>query len=111
MSTIFSHGVRWELVQRNPVCGQGRSPGHRGASTGVRQSNRVSIRRVVLAPEVVRQTLEQLPIREATMALVDAVTALRASEVIGLKGKNDGWNTGILRSGFVMVEVELKEAK
>jgi hypothetical protein len=43
LSAIFSHGVRWELVERNPVCGQGGSPGHRGASTGVRQSNRVSI--------------------------------------------------------------------
>ena len=111
MSAIFSHGVRWELVERNPVCGQGGSPGHRGASTGVRQSNRVSIRRVVLAPDVVRQTLEQLPIREATMALVDAVTALRASELIGLKWKNVGWETGILQSEFAMVEGELKETK
>ncbi len=29
LSAIFSHGVRWELVERNPVCGQGGSPGHR----------------------------------------------------------------------------------
>jgi len=111
MSTVFSHGVRWELVERNPVCGQGGNPGHRGASTGVRQSNRVSIRRVVLAPDVVRQTLEQLPLREATMALVDAVTALRASELIGLKWKNVGWETGILQSEFALVEGELKETK
>jgi len=85
LSAIFSHGVRWELVERNPVCGQGGTAGHRGASTGVRQSNRVSITRVILPPEVVRQTLELLPLREATMALVDAVTALRASELIALK--------------------------
>ena len=111
LSTVFSHGVRWELVERNPVCGQGGSPGHRGASTGVRQSNRVSIRRVALAPDVVRQTLEQLPLREATMALVDAVTALRASELIGLKWKNVGWGTGILQSEFALVEGELKETK
>jgi integrase len=57
LSAIFSHGVRWELVERNPVCGQGGSPGHRGASTGVRQSSRVSIQRLTLAPDVVRQTL------------------------------------------------------
>jgi integrase len=111
LSAIFSHGVRWELVERNPVCGQGGSPGHRGASTGVRQSNRVSIRRVALAPDVVRQTLEQLPLREATMALVDAVTALRASELIALKWKNVGWHTGILQSQFALVEGELKETK
>jgi integrase len=111
LSAIFSHGVRWELVERNPVCGQGGSPGHRGASTGVRQSNRISIRRVVLAPDVVRQTLEQLPLREATMALVDAVTALRASELIALKWKQVGWKTGILQSEFALVEGELKETK
>jgi integrase len=111
LSAIFSHGVRWELVERNPVCGQGGSPGYRGASTGVRQSNRVSIRRVALAPDVVRQTLAQLPLREATMALVDAVTALRASELIALKWKNVGWGTGILQSEFALVEGELKETK
>jgi integrase len=108
---IFSHGMRWELVERNPVCGQGGSPGHRGASTGVRQSNQVSITCVVLPPDVVRQTLEQLPLREATMALVDAVTALRASELIALKWKNVVWETGILRSEFALVESELKETK
>jgi integrase len=111
LSTIFSHGVRWELVERNPVCGQGGTPGHRGASTGVRQSNRISITRVVLPPDVVRQTLEQLPLREATMALVDAVTALRASELVALKWKNVGWETGILHSEFALVEGELKETK
>lgn len=111
LSTIFSHGVRWELADRNPVCGQGGTPGHRGASTGVRQSNRVSITRVVPPPDVVRQTLAQLPIREATMALVDAVTALRASELIALRWKNVGWDTGTLRSEFALVEGELKETK
>jgi integrase len=111
LSAIFSHGVRWELVERNPVCGQGGSPGHRGASTGVRQSNRISITRVVLPPDVVRETLEQLPLREATMALVDAVTALRASELVALKWKNVGWETGILHSEFALVEGELKETK
>ncbi len=49
LSAIFSHGVRWEFVERNPVCGQGGTPGHRGALTGVRQSNRISITRVILA--------------------------------------------------------------
>lgn len=98
-------------MERNPVCGQGGTSGHRGASTGVRQSNRVSITRVVLPPDVVRETLEQLPLRETTMALVDAVTALRASELIALKWKNVGWEKGILHSEFAMVEGELKETK
>jgi integrase len=50
-----------------------------------RASNRISITRVILPPDVVRQTLERLPLREATMVLVDAVTALRASELVALK--------------------------
>jgi integrase len=111
LSTIFSHGVRWELVDRNPVCGQGGTPGRRGASTGVRQSSRISIVRVILPPNVVRQTLSELALREATMALLDAVTALRASELMALKWNNVGWDTGILRSEFAMVEGELKETK
>ena len=45
------------------------------------------------------------------MALVDAVTALRASELIALKWKNVGWETGILQSEFAFVEGELKETK
>ena len=43
--------------------------------------------------------------------LVDAVTALRASELIALKWKNVGWGTGILQSEFALVEGELKETK
>ena len=69
------------------------------------------IRRVILVPDIVRQTLERLPLREATMALVDAVTALRASELIALKWKHVGWETGILQSEFALVEGELKETK
>ena len=45
------------------------------------------------------------------MALVDAVTALRTSELIAVKWKNIGWGTGILQSEFVLVEGELKETK
>jgi integrase len=77
----------------------------------VRQSNRISITRVILPPDVVRQTLEQLPLREATMALIDAVTALRASELVALKWRNVGWHTGILRSEFAFVQGELKDTK
>lgn len=77
----------------------------------MRQSNRISITRVILPPDVVRQTLEQLPLREATMVLIDAVTALRASELVALKWRNVGWDTSILRSEFAFVEGELKATK
>jgi len=45
------------------------------------------------------------------MALVDAVTALRASELIALQWKHVGWEIGILQSEFALVESELKETK
>jgi len=93
------------------ICGPqpGVRPGRNRASTGVRQSNRTSITRVILPPTVVRQTLVELPLREATMALVDAVTGLSASELVALKRKNVGCDSGILRSEFALVERELKE--
>jgi integrase len=111
MSTIFSHGVRWEKLEHNPVCGQGGTKGHRGASTGVRQSSAISIERVILEPIVVSQVLEELPLRETTMSLVDAVTALRASELIALQWKDVGWKEGILKSRQAWVEGELKITK
>lgn len=111
MSSVYSHGVRWEFASRNPICGQGGTPGHRGASTGVRQSAKASIQRVILSPEIVRQTLESLPLRETTMCLVDAVTALRASELIALKWKNVGWKSATLKSEHAWVERELKGTK
>jgi hypothetical protein len=36
LSALFSHGVRWEFVERNPVCAQGGTRRPSGASTGVR---------------------------------------------------------------------------
>jgi integrase len=45
------------------------------------------------------------------MALLDAVTGLRASELVALKWKNVGWNTGTLQSEYAFVEGELKETK
>lgn len=45
------------------------------------------------------------------MALLDAVTALRASELVALKWKDVGWQTGVLHSGFAFVAGELKETK
>jgi integrase len=71
----------------------------------------IRIKGINCVPVEVRQTLEQLPLREATMALVDAVTALRASELIALKLKNVGWETGVLQSESALVEGELKETK
>jgi integrase len=111
MSTIFSHGVRWELVERNPVCGQGGTPGHRGASTGVRVSGKPSIKRIVLSPDVVKQTLEELELRLQAMTLLDAVTGLRASELMGLKWEDVLWEQNAIRSVRAVVLGEEKGTK
>src|SRR5271165_718095 len=111
LSAIFSHGVRRELVERNPVCGQGESPGHRGASTGVRQSNRVSIRRVALAPDVVRQTLEQLAVTRGHDGARRCSHGSPRIRVDRIEVEERRVGTGILQSEFALVEGELKETK
>lgn len=111
MSAIFSHGVRWELVERNPVCGQGGTPGHRGASTGVRQSGKPSIRRITLPPCVVREVLLQLPLRATVLAVLDAVTGLRAGELMGLQWCDVQWDSGCLKSQRSVVLGEIKPTK
>jgi integrase len=108
MSTIFSHGVRWELVDRNPVCGQGGTPGHRGASTGVRQSARSTFKRITLPPEIVKKVLEQLPFREAVLCLLDAVTALRASELMAIQWHDIQWKERTLKSVRAVTLGEIK---
>ena len=74
MSAIFSHGVRWEFVDHNPICGQGGTPGHRGASTGSGRAA-ISIQRVILPRRSCRRFWGNSSARDA-LVIVDAVTAL-----------------------------------
>jgi integrase len=72
MSVVFNHGLRHELLDRNPV-------------QWVRQSAKRKKIPAVLEVEEVRSLLGALDLRERTMVLLDVVTGLRASELFALK--------------------------
>src|SRR5450631_3313284 len=72
MSVLFNHGLRHELIHRNPV-------------QWVRQSAKRKNIPAVLEIKEVRSLLDALAMRERTMVLLDVVTGLRASELFGLK--------------------------
>lgn len=72
MSVVFNHGLRHELLDRNPV-------------QWVRQSAKRKKIPVVLEIGEVQSLLGALDLRERTMVLLDVVTGLRASELFGLK--------------------------
>jgi integrase len=72
MSVLFNHGLRHELLDRNPV-------------QWVRQSAKRKKIPAVLEIEEVQILLGALDVRERTMVLLDVVTGLRASELFGLK--------------------------
>ena len=72
MSVLFNHGLRHELLDRNPV-------------QWVRQSAKRKKIPAVLEIAEVQSLLSALDIRERTMVLLDVVTGLRASELFGLK--------------------------
>jgi integrase len=72
MSVLFNHGLRHELLDRNPV-------------QWVRQSAKRKRIPAFLEIEEVQMLLGALDVRERTMVLLDVVTGLRASELFGLK--------------------------
>jgi integrase len=72
MSVLFNHGLRHELLDRNPV-------------QWVRQSAKRKKIPAVLEIKEVQSLLGALDVRERTMVLLDVVTGLRASELFGLK--------------------------
>jgi integrase len=72
MSVVFNHGLRHELLDRNPV-------------QWVRQSAKRKKIPAVLEVEEVKSLLGALDLRERTMVLLDVVTGLRASELFALK--------------------------
>jgi integrase len=72
MSALFSHAIRWEWTEKNPI-------------TSVRQS--ATRQRVpdILAPEEITAILEKLPDPLRTAVELDAFTGLRRGELIGLQ--------------------------
>ena len=72
MHAMFNHAVRWEWHDRNPI-------------THVRQSAKRQKVPVVLNIEQLRSLLENLREPGKTAVLLDILTGLRVSELLGLK--------------------------
>ena len=68
MSAIFHHAIRYEWVERNPI-------------KLVRQSAKRERTPDILELAELQLLLSKLAVRERTLALLDAATALRVSEL------------------------------
>jgi integrase len=69
MSALFSHAIRWEWTERNPI-------------KSVRQSAKRMRTPDVLTPEEIMALLKKLPEPLRTAAELDAFTGLRRGELI-----------------------------
>lgn len=74
MSGIFSHAIRYELADRNPI-------------TAVRQSGKREKIPVVLEITEFHRLFDELELRERAMIICDSLTGMRRSELMGLQ-----WN-------------------
>ena len=72
MSAVFTHAMRYEWVDKNPI-------------QLVRQSAKRERTPDVLELHEIQVLLSKLPVRERTLALLDAATGLRVSELLALK--------------------------
>jgi len=94
MSALFSHAMRWECAEKNPI-------------SSVRQSSKRQKTPEVLTPEEVSAILEQISDPLRTMIELDAFTGPRRGELIGLRWEDLDFATLTLhvrRSVVAMVE-------
>lgn len=94
MSALYSHAIRWEWAEKNPI-------------TSVRQSAKRQKAPDVLTPEEIMAILNQLPDPLRTMIELDAFTGLRRGELIGLRWEDVDFENLVLhvrRSVVAMVE-------
>jgi integrase len=94
MSALYSHAIRWEWADKNPI-------------TSVRQSAKREKTPDVLTAEEIVAILAELPNPLRTMIERDAFTGLRRGELIGLRWEDVDFEQLILhvrRSVVAMVE-------
>lgn len=75
MSAVFSHAIRFEIADKNPI-------------TAVRQSAKRSRAPVILDATELRRLFNELGPRERAMIMIEALTGIRRSELMGLKWKD-----------------------
>jgi integrase len=94
MSVVYSHAIRWEWTEKNPI-------------TSVRQSSKRQKAPDVLTPEEIMAFLRELPDPLRMMIELDAFTGLRRGELIGLRWQDMDFENLVLhirRSVVAMVE-------
>jgi integrase len=72
MSAVFSHGIRYELTDKNPI-------------RAVRQTARRAAIPVLLEVSEIYRLFDVLALRERAMVVTDALTGIRRGELMGLK--------------------------
>ena len=94
MSALFSHAIRWEWTERNPI-------------KSVRQSAKRMRMPDVLTPDEIMALLKELPEPLRTAAELDAFTGLRRGEPIGLQWEDVDFENLVIhvrRSVVMMVQ-------
>ena len=81
MSALFSHAIRFEIADKNPI-------------KAVRQSAKRRSIPVILDASELKLLFGQLGIRERAMIITDALTGIRRSELMGLKWKDVDFISG-----------------
>ena len=97
MSAMFSHAVRWEFCERNPISsgipvGNG---GKRGPSTGVRISAKRQRSPLVLSPEQVKLGLAELEFRDQLLVFLIGALGIRRGEVGALRWMDCDFEIGV----------------
>ena len=75
MSAGFSHAIRFEIADKNPI-------------TPVRQSAKRTHVPVILDAAELQRLFSELGLRERAMIILEALTGIRRSELMGLKWKD-----------------------
>jgi integrase len=94
MSALYSHAIRWEWTERNPI-------------TSVRQSAKRQKVPEILTAEEILAILKELPEPLRTMIELGAFTGLRRGELIGLRWEDVDFEVLVLhvrRSVVAMVQ-------
>ena len=88
-SALFSHGIRWGFVDRNPITGPSRGAGVRQTSGRLRTP-------MTLDVEEIAAILRHLPPRERSIVFLFASTGFRASELRGLQWQDIDFDAGTI---------------